>query len=213
MKKILCTLSILFMTTAFTFENARNIPILDMNDYYSEETRDDFVKKLSDGFHEFGFIAIINSGINQEIMDSAYASIEEFFHLDVETKSKYNGAKSNFQRGYIPHFQEKAKGEKMGDFKEFYHIGRILTEEQQERLQYFVNVWPEETSLQEKMIPFYKELEMYMLPLHNAIEEALFLSKDYLNEMTIEGDCLLRVIPLSKKFPRRFNMGCSAYRY
>ncbi len=201
MKKVFCFLTTFLMAATFAFEEGANIPILDMNEYYSEETRDDFVKQLSNGFHELGFVAIINSGLDQEIIDRAYESVEEFFNLDLETKQKYDGLNSNFQRGYIPHFQEKAKGEKLGDFKEFYHIGRILTEEQQERLGFFINVWPEEVSLQENMIPFYKQLEAYMIPLHNAIEEALGFQRDYLNEMTLEGDCLLRVIHYPKNSP------------
>lgn len=180
----------------YSAEKNSTIPVLDMNMFYTPATRSVFVEKLSEAFHEVGFVAITNTGVQQHIVDNAYSAIQAFFALDLEQKAKYINPANNGQRGYI--LTEKAKGMEKFDHKEFYHVGRILTAEQQNRLQYFTNIWPREVNFQARVYPLFEELEKYLFPLESAIAEALDIPEMDLHQMTREGDCLLRMIHYPK---------------
>lgn len=177
------------------------IPVLDMNDYYKEETRPRFYKKLSQALQDIGFFAVINTGVSSEILDHAYDSAKRFFEMENEIKLKYDAAAKNYQRGYQPFYCEKAKNHKIGDYKEFLHIGRYLNPEQQARLGYHENIWPDEFDLETPIMTLYSELEKYMVPIQRAIAESINLPSDVFNDYTVEGDCMLRVshYPVSEK--------------
>lgn len=169
------------------------ISVLDMREYYKEETRQEFVKKLSSAMHELGFVAITNTGVSSLVLDRAYDAAKEFFSMPLETKLKYDSAAKNYQRGYQPFYKECAKGNNVADFKEFLHIGRHLTKEQQDRLGYHENMWPDEFDLESPVMELYYDLEQYMIPIQKALADAVNIKTDIFHNMTKEGDCMLRV--------------------
>ncbi len=177
------------------------IPTLDMNEYYNPHTKPDFLKKLSSALQELGFFAVVNTGVTSDILDRAYDSAKEFFAMPEEVKNKYDAAAKNYQRGYQPFYTECAKNHKVADYKEFLHIGRYLTKEQQDRLGYHENMWPDEFDLETPIMSLYYELEKYMIPLQQAIAETISQPLDVFNDYTREGDCMLRVAhyPLPKE--------------
>ena len=170
------------------------IPVLDMQEYYNEETRSDFIEKLSEAFRELGFVAILNTGIDQEILDRAYESIASFFYLDADTKNQYDAFTTNYQRGYAPPAKEVAKNCKVGDFKEFYMIGRDLPRALAEELGFGCNVWPTEVNLEAGITPLYEELDAYSIPLLRALAISINQKDDFFTDMTRMGDVSLRAI-------------------
>lgn len=195
-KKGLCALIVLMIgaiTTLSPLQAEENspfdatIPVVDLNDFYKAETRDLFIAQVCQALHEVGFFAVINTRIDPQVLDEAYAAAHDFFNLDFETKLRAYFPQVNGQRGYIP--GESAKGSSFGDFKEFYHVGRETSE-----LCDYPNIWPQEFALKEPMNALYTALEACKTPLEEAMAEAIGQPTDFLKGMTQEGECLLRAI-------------------
>ena len=168
------------------------IPVLDMHDFYEPQTRQKFISDMTTALKEVGFFAVINTGVDKKILDEAYITAEKFFRLSKEEKLTLHHPENNGQRGYVP--GESAKGQKGGDFKEFYHVGRSLTPEQKMRLGYWENVWPSQVNLQDPLYALYEALEKYTIPLEEAMAEAIGQPESYFTDMTKEGDILFRAI-------------------
>src|SRR5665213_3644958 len=122
--KRFCKLTI--ATTLFAFTSAScnetefdsTIPVLDMNEYFDPDTKDKFVADLYDALKEVGFFAVINTGVDPDVLDRGYQSCFDFFSLPNEEKMKSFSLAANGQRGYI--CEEFAKGSSRADFKEYY---------------------------------------------------------------------------------------------
>lgn len=174
-----------------------HIPVVNMSDFFSLdlECKANFTKTLHQAMTTVGFFAVQNVGIAQEVVTEAYRQSEMFFNNDIDNKMKsfiHDPDPRKGQRGYIP--GEKAKGVAVGDFKEFWHIGSERSP--------LINVWPEEEGFKAAMTSMYRELEQYIVPLQQAITEAINLNApdldklpiDFLNEKTANGENLLRVL-------------------
>lgn len=197
----LLTLIVPFFCQAGQFDPT--ITVVDMNDFDNEEKRDEVVQKLREAMHDNGFFAVTNTGIDLNVIDEAFASAADFFALDEAEKMKGYAPWTDGQRGYIPFGSEKAKGVKAHDFKEYYHIGRMWSYEQLERLNYPPNVWPEVTAFREKMEGYITRLEVYMKKLQTMIALAMGCEEDFFESITGEGEGLLRVVhypPMEKNF-------------
>jgi isopenicillin N synthase-like dioxygenase len=168
------------------------IPVIDMQDWKNPNRRTKFVKDLDEAFRDVGFVAVVNPGVNGDILDRAYAQAKEFFSLDEKVKKKLYDPQLAGQRGYVP--GETAKGCEKKDYKEFLHVGREYTQEQYERLKYAKNIWMDHDELKNDLLSLLTELEQYMNPFLEAIAEAMNQPCDFLTKMTQEGDCLLRAL-------------------
>lgn len=135
---------------------------------------------------------MINTGVDPVILNTAYEKAEQYFHLDFETKMRSNNVLCNNQRGYVP--GESAKGQILGDFKEFYHVGRQAGVHQIASVGKWDNIWPEEVDLEVPFCNIFDALEVYKVPLEQALAESIGQPLNFFTEMTKEGDCLLRAI-------------------
>ena len=68
-------------------EVARDIPVIDMGDYWNR--RDEIGQALWDAATGIGFFQLKNHGIPQETIDEAFALSERFFALPREAKAQY----------------------------------------------------------------------------------------------------------------------------
>jgi isopenicillin N synthase-like dioxygenase len=102
------------------------IPSLDLADFLSgdAERRAKFVQELGSAFNNIGFVAIKNHGLTDELTAKLYEVVQKFFYSDDELKFKYVVPGIAGQRGYVAKGKETAKGFKVADLKEFYHIGQ-----------------------------------------------------------------------------------------
>ena len=69
--------------------------------------------------HETGFGVIINHGIPDKMVQNVYREWKKFFDSDKKFDYLYDKQE---QDGYFPVGAETAKGEKVSDIKEFYHV-------------------------------------------------------------------------------------------
>lgn len=128
MKKLFLMISVSF----FSFLNAFDptIPVLHLPDFYNEATRETFLKTLEKAASEVGFFGLTGTGVDVDLLDYSYEQIIAYFDRDFNEKMVLKTMDG--QRGYIP--GESAKGENRIDFKEFFHVGRELSEKDMERL-------------------------------------------------------------------------------
>ncbi|OGN64813.1 MAG: hypothetical protein A3E80_04960 [Chlamydiae bacterium RIFCSPHIGHO2_12_FULL_49_9] len=174
------------------------IPVVDLQDYTDPAKHDAFIDTLFDAMKTVGFFAVRNTGVDQTVIEEAYAEAKTFFKQDAAFKKESFVKELNGQRGYVP--SERAKGQKAKDIKEFYHIGRELPDPERERLGILPNVWPSQPRFKSSMTTLYRELERHSATLQEAIVEAINkkastpIPSHFLTRMTKNGESLLRSI-------------------
>ncbi|MFS8562900.1 MAG: hypothetical protein LVR00_00610 [Rhabdochlamydiaceae bacterium] len=189
MRKIAIAISISFLSVLNAFDST--IPVLHLPDFYNESTRQNFLNDFEKAASEVGFFGLTGTGVDSDFLDRSYEQIMAYFNQDINVKMAWKG--NSGQRGYIP--GESAKGETRMDFKEFFHVGRELSEEEDlARPRYFKNVWPEGASDEFKpaMINLFQALEKCQASLGDVITAALQKEPGYINDMIKDGDCLMR---------------------
>lgn len=168
------------------------IPSLDLADFTSgnPEKRAAFVQQLGDAFNNIGFVAIKNHGLTNELTTNLYDSAKTFFSAPDEVKQKYARPELNGQRGYIGKGRETAKGFKVADLKEFYHIGQPNPVGTMAG-----NVLPEEfPAFTENTLETYRVLENAGRTLLRAIALYLDLPESYFEDKVENGDSILRAL-------------------
>ena len=170
------------------------IPVVDLLDFYDISKREQLIEDVSNALHEYGFFAVKNSGIDQKVIDSAYNSMIDFFSQDIEYKERYNAQLNNFQRGYVPFYTEKAKNKEFSDCKEFWHMGREFSEEDQLKYGHWINVYSDLPDFRNNLMNYMDELDQYIIPLQEIFALSLGVEEDFFCKQTEKGDCLLRAI-------------------
>jgi len=106
----------------------QTIPVVSLEAYRNGSAADqaDFVRVFGDALREFGFVSVTDHGVDRALIQRTYDVIARFFALPVETKKKciVEGAMGN--RGFVGFGEEHAKDRKVGDLKEFFHVGREI---------------------------------------------------------------------------------------
>lgn len=173
------------------------IPSLDLADFTSgtPEEKQRFVDALGAAYNDIGFVAIKNHGLSDELTGKLYKTIQDFFTLPEEIKTKYEIPGLAGQRGYIGKGKEHAKGRTTGDLKEFYHIGQEVEDGDPIKAQYPDNVWPEELAhMKDVGLETYKTLEAAGKQMLKAIALYLGLEEDYFESRVHNGNSILRPI-------------------
>ena len=84
-------------------------------DYQSQNFGSDFTTSLKNT----GFAVIKNHPISSQLIHEIYGEWETFFNSEAKHNYLFDPIK---QDGYFPYLSENAKGRKIKDLKEFYHI-------------------------------------------------------------------------------------------
>lgn len=174
-----------------------DIPSLDIHDFTNENPQDKerFVEDLGKGFHDIGFVAVKNHGLNKMLSEELYKAVKSFFDLADIVKEKYNIPGLAGQRGYVGKGKEHAKGRKTGDLKEFFHIGQEVNEDDPLTNSYPPNVWPEEVpELRTFGVKAFEVLEQTGMRILRAIALYLELPEDYFDKKAEKGNSILRPI-------------------
>jgi len=168
------------------------VPSLDLADFTSGEIqkKEQFVTALGEAFTNIGFVAIKNHGLDENLRNQLYDAVRKFFSLPEEIKKKYEFAELFGQRGYIGKGKETAKGFKVADLKEFYHVG------QPEPIGNMPsNVFPDELpEFKKYTLEVYKTFESTGKTLLRAIALYLELPENYFEDKVKNGDSLLRAL-------------------
>jgi isopenicillin N synthase-like dioxygenase len=168
------------------------IPSLNLADFTTGDParRDSFVQALGDAFTNIGFVAIRNHGLTDDLTANLYRASEAFFKGPDEVKKKYEHPELNGQRGYVGKGRETAKGFKVADLKEFYHIGQPEPEGEMP-----ANLLPDEyPDFGKYTVDTYRILENTGKTLLRAIALYLELPEDYFEAKVYKGDSILRAL-------------------
>lgn len=167
----------------------KNLSVLDLT-----RDRDKFVSELYAGLTDCGFVVLRDHGIPKADLDKAYALIESFFSLPVETKLRYDSGKGG-ARGYTAFGRENAKGSKHSDLKEFWHVGQELAADSPYAGVYEPNVWPTEMpEFKAHMLGIYRQLESLGKAMLAALTGPLGLEEHFFDELTCDGNSVYRLL-------------------
>jgi isopenicillin N synthase-like dioxygenase len=97
------------------------LPVLSLAD---DQAR--FAEEIGDSFKTFGFALVRDHGIDPALIAKAWDLTEQLFALPEAEKRSYFDQAMAGARGYTPLGTEIAKGAKVSDLKEFWHVGRDL---------------------------------------------------------------------------------------
>jgi isopenicillin N synthase-like dioxygenase len=139
-------------------------------DYQSSEFGSDFTTSLKNT----GFAVIKNHPISNKLINKIYDEWKIFFDSDTKNNYLFHPVK---QDGYFPYLSENAKGQKIKDLKEFYHIynwGRYPSEISDDT-NFLIS---ELKNMASKLLSYIHEYssnsikELYSMPLNQMIENS-----------------------------------------
>jgi isopenicillin N synthase-like dioxygenase len=166
----------------------QTIPVVDLQDFRSNSppTQRTFVQTMGQALEEIGFFAVVNHGVDADLLAQAYDGVQQFFALPESVKLHYGDPSLNGQRGFTRFGTEHAKDHAAPDLKEFWHVGREAN---------LANLRPIEVPEFASVLDLlYAQLETCAMTLLEACALYLDLPKDFLSQSTIGGDTILRVI-------------------
>lgn len=178
-------------------DESRKVPELSLLKYIngSEAEQAEFVKNLYSGIKDYGFIILTDHTITSDIIKKGYAASEAFFSLPVADKEACISSAGAGQRGYTSFGTEHAKDNPHKDLKEFYHIGREVSDDHKFAKYYPKNIYPSEIEgFKEALHNLYDELDRTSVILLEALGRALDVPKNYFKEMIDVGNSVLRAI-------------------
>lgn len=174
-----------------------NIPSLDLLNFThgNDTEKANFVHALGKAYETVGFVAIKNHGLSQNLIESLYGQVQEFFALPDKTKKQYEIPGTGGQRGYTSFGKEHAKDSNAGDLKEFWHFGQYLSEEENKGYKYPENIDVLELpGFGEIGETCFKALENTGLCVLQAIALYLELDEQYFDDYVKKGNSILRPI-------------------
>lgn len=167
-----------------------NIPVLSL-----AADRDDLPARIGESFRTFGFAMIRDHGIEQDLIDRAWALTKEFFALPEETKRAYHLTGKAGARGYTPFRTEVAKGATEKDLKEFWHVGRDLPEGSPLAASMAPNVWPAEVDgFEDTFKRLYTRFDEVGGEILSAIAVHLGLDPHWFDPAIDDGNSVLRLL-------------------
>lgn len=174
------------------------IPVLNL-----EADRKALPSLIGESFRAFGFAMVRDHGINQDLIDRAWALTRALFALPVETKMRYFIPGQGGARGYTPFRTEVAKGATEKDLKEFWHIGRDLPAGSPLTGSMPPNIWPAEVEgFQETFSTLFAAFDKVGGDLLSAIASHLGLDARWFDPAIEDGNSVLRLLhypPVSKE--------------
>lgn len=173
------------------------IPTVDLSDFLSGDTarKNKFVQELGKAYKTVGFVAVQNHGIDQQLVNDFYKSVEDFFALPIETKLQYEVSGLAGQRGYTSFGKEHAKHSQAADLKEFWQIGQTIEDGEKVNDIYPDNVKVTEIkNFNELGYRLYRSFENSGRSLLQSLALFLGLDEYYFDEKIHNGNSILRAI-------------------
>ena len=173
------------------------IPVVNLEHYLSgtPSERARFIEVYGDGLREFGFVTVNNHSVDDALIRRTYAHLEAFYKLPEEVKQSYDVPDGGGQRGYTGYGKEHAKNRKVGDLKEFWHVGREVDPGSRYASVYPPNVWPSEVAgFKEDAIELYRQMDQLGRTLLQALAHYFDLPENTFSDMAVDGNSILRAI-------------------
>ena len=154
-----------------------------------------FARELGRSFREYGFAAISDHGLDQNLIKRAYTLAADFFALPEVTKMKYFIEGGGGARGYTPFGKEIAKDAKHVDLKEFWHVGRDLPEGHRYAADMAPNVVPAEIAgWQDTVHGLYDAFDQLGVKILRAIAVDLGLEETFFDDTVKDGNSVMRLL-------------------
>ncbi|MEM7359967.1 MAG: 2-oxoglutarate and iron-dependent oxygenase domain-containing protein [Pseudomonadota bacterium] len=167
---------------------------LNLENNREQGSRAEFIEGLFLGLTECGFAVIHGHGIKEKLLQDAYALNEALFALPLEEKMTLAVGQGG-ERGYTAFGREYAKDNPHADLKEFWHIGPELSSDSPYAGAYPDNVWPTEPAeFKTCFLGLYRQLLDVAQQLLQAVGRALDLQDDFFDDLTADGNSVLRLI-------------------
>jgi isopenicillin N synthase-like dioxygenase len=161
----------------------------------THQQRLQFARELGSALREFGFVSVVGHDVDPALRARAYAATRALFALPTAAKLAYHEVGGGGERGYTPFRIETAKGQTDPDLKEFWHVGRELTEANPASARLKPNVWPAALpEFREVMTALYARLDALGGSLLEAIAIHLELPDDWFADKIDHGNSILRPI-------------------
>ncbi|HYF32400.1 MAG TPA: 2-oxoglutarate and iron-dependent oxygenase domain-containing protein [Chitinophagaceae bacterium] len=173
------------------------IPVVNLADFLSgdPQLKQKFVNDLGKAYEEFGFVAVKNHGIPDELIDRLYKYVQQFFAMPLDVKKRYEVPGLAGQRGYTSFGREHAKGSEAPDLKEFFQYGQEVNDGDPIKSEYPDNVSVEEIKeFNLTMQQAYRAFERSGRALLQAIALYLDLDEHYFDQYIHNGNSILRAI-------------------
>lgn len=176
---------------------SKGIPTVNLGGFIhgDESSKLSFIDELGKAFHEVGFVAVVNHGVDLDMVNNFYESAQRFFKQDLSLKKKYEIEGLAGQRGYTSFGKEHAKQSNVGDLKEFYQIGQVVPSDHPDKEVYPNNVYvkevPEFTSIGDELYRSFEESGSHLL---RAIALYLGLEEHFFEDKIKYGNSILRAI-------------------
>lgn len=174
----------------------QSIPVLDMDRQAAGgEPEAAFAVAVGEALSEIGFFAVVNHGVDRELIRRAYAAAEQFFALPEPVKRNYELPRLKGQRGFTSFGKEHAKDQPAPDLKEFWHVGREVSPDHPRVAEYPANVWPSEVPAFEPVFrELYSQLDRCSMRLLEAVGGSLGVERSRISAAAREGNSILRII-------------------
>jgi len=154
-----------------------------------------FARAMGESYARYGFAIVSDHGLEPALIARAMARVKAFFALPDDVKRAYRVPNGGGQRGYTPFGVEAAKGAKLVDLKEFWHVGRNLPAGHPYRAQMPDNLWPAEIEgFQEDVYALYAALDALGAKLLASIARFLNLPDDFFVNPVKDGNSILRLL-------------------
>jgi isopenicillin N synthase-like dioxygenase len=156
---------------------------------------DAFAAQLGAAFERYGFAIVADHGLDPALVEGADARAKAFFALPEAVKLRYRVPGGAGQRGYTPFGIETAKGAKLHDLKEFWHVGRELPPGHPYRTMMPDNVWPAEVEgFRPGVGGLYESLDALGKRLLRAVARHLDIGDHFFDEPVRLGNSILRLL-------------------
>ncbi|HEU4752234.1 MAG TPA: 2-oxoglutarate and iron-dependent oxygenase domain-containing protein, partial [Armatimonadota bacterium] len=175
---------------------AQTIPVLDLTHFTPDHPAEQrFARELGEALTELGFFALVNHGVDQELIRRSYDAVERFFTQPEAVKRRYERLELKGQRGFTSFGREHAKDHPAPDLKEFWHVGRESEPGHPLPAGYPANIWPAEVpGFQAALSELYRQLDHCAARLLEATALYLGEPRGLLSDMARDGNTILRVI-------------------
>ncbi len=179
------------------------VPLVSLADQAADPDR--FAQTFGQSFQRFGFAMVADHGIDQDLIDRAWAATQQLFAQDEALKRRGHVPGGGGARGYTPFGIEIAKDAKENDLKEFWHIGRELPPGHRFSERMAANVWPEAPKgFRETFLDLFAAFDAAGAKLLSAIARYLELRPDWFVPAVEDGNSVLRLLhypPVSPDAP------------
>lgn len=174
------------------------VPVVDVRAFThgSPSEQADFVRRFGDALTALGFVTLDHHGIDEALVQRAFAETKRLFELPDAVKRGYVVPESGGNRGYVPFGRERALGATVSDLKEFWHVGQERVPPAQREV-YLANVWPdapEVAGFRPAALDLFAALERTALSMLVAVARYLDLPDDWFASMAQGGNSVLRLI-------------------